>query len=327
MYCKKCGSKLPENAQFCTNCGAKVDDSADNKSAQQTPKANEPMKNKLPKKMSKKAWIIVAIAAVVLICGGFLYNYLTNPKGVWLGDSNADVLDIEGGGTGYFNEYGFDDYNDAITWKRTGFNKIQIKYTDDGKQYVFDAKLENGKLVTPDGENWNAETFKKTNKSESEAKSDVQNYINPTMKSLIDSPRQHIWLRGGNHGNPTQAFKNNPGFDAIYVTQNGKSTCYPIDEKYRLRLSQASKMTDDELINYAKNHLDKQFKVDNETPENQHHLGGSDDKKGTYGTRRGSHFYTGYTSYDPDFSYTDISVVRLPVPNDNANPPCLQFVN
>lgn len=328
MFCRKCGTKLPENAQFCTECGAKVNDEADEKRLNATKENDKSVRKKFP----KKTWIIIAVVAIVLICGGFLYNYMVNPRGVWLGNSNATVLDIESGGVGYFNEYGFSNYNDAITWKRTGFNKIQIKYTDNGEQSVFDAKLENGKLVTEDGQNWDAETYRKTNKSDNEAKVDVEKYMNPTMQSLIDSPKQHIWISATNDDEGIdKCFNSRAYVEGIYVTQNGKGTYYSLSDV--VPINKFNKMTDDEVINYAKTHIDKDEnhgKPSNDRPEGYKNEADDGNKVYQISFDRGKYQYTGFAEVsDPgtlDVS-TNMMFLRINTPNKGSNIPKIQWVN
>ena len=327
MFCKNCGTKLPKDAQFCTKCGVKIDD---NTTKPKSVKGEDgTLKNTPSPKISKKVWGTLVIVIVILVCGGVLLNHISNPKGVWLGNSKADVLDIESGGTGYFDEYGFDPIDASITWKRTGFNTFQIKYTDDGKPAAFDAVLKNGKLVTKDGEDWDAENFEKTNKSVNQAKSAVQSYINPTMNSLIDSPTRHIWLTSYiNDGGPDNLKPSKAEISEVYVTQNGKSTVYSIDKNEEPTFKQIKNMTDDEIINYAKSHLEKDInhgKPGHDMPPKK-----LSDVDGTsqisHGQQIGNYYYTGYAdTYDEFGKTTDFVFVRLPVHDKSAQIPCLQL--
>lgn len=80
MYCKKCGEKMTENADFCVHCGSKTGES------------NEDVSTKKPKKIIP---IIIAVAIfgmASMIAFVFLNtNKTIVPKGLELGMSKEDV--------------------------------------------------------------------------------------------------------------------------------------------------------------------------------------------------------------------------------------------
>ena len=68
MFCPKCGTQLPEGAQFCANCGNQLGDAA----------VNQPAATNTPtsKKANKKLIIILSIClGVLLLLGGGLVAY------------------------------------------------------------------------------------------------------------------------------------------------------------------------------------------------------------------------------------------------------------
>ena len=52
MFCRKCGSKLKENARFCSKCGVSIDDSIEEK--QQVIEIIEEKEEKVDSKAKKK---------------------------------------------------------------------------------------------------------------------------------------------------------------------------------------------------------------------------------------------------------------------------------
>lgn len=82
MFCPKCGTQLPEGAQFCANCGNQLGGAAVNQQAVSN--------NTTSKKANKKLIIILSIClGVLLLFGGGLVAYGA-VTGKFFGDGSAE---------------------------------------------------------------------------------------------------------------------------------------------------------------------------------------------------------------------------------------------
>ncbi|MEM3272292.1 MAG: zinc ribbon domain-containing protein [Metallosphaera sp.] len=78
-YCSKCGTPNEDDAQFCNKCGAALPISSQSQNTSQQSSQNQPSSNQylLPKRSSKKWWIIgIAIVIVVIIIAVIAINDL-----------------------------------------------------------------------------------------------------------------------------------------------------------------------------------------------------------------------------------------------------------
>ncbi len=68
MYCRNCGTNIPDNAMFCTSCGTPIKkaESSENNAVPPQP-VFPPSNDEIPKKSKKKIYISVAAASVVII--------------------------------------------------------------------------------------------------------------------------------------------------------------------------------------------------------------------------------------------------------------------
>lgn len=77
MYCKNCGEKMTENAEFCVHCGGGINDS--------------------PSRKSKKIWGKKFIPVLCVVLVGISYNYYKNHDGKCNVCGEIGVAVLEGG--------------------------------------------------------------------------------------------------------------------------------------------------------------------------------------------------------------------------------------
>lgn len=71
MFCKECGSKIPEGSLFCTECGTPVNNGyTENTGASVTEAIQMPCPAPKPKKKSRKGLLVIVVLLCVILLGG-----------------------------------------------------------------------------------------------------------------------------------------------------------------------------------------------------------------------------------------------------------------
>ena len=85
MFCPECGTKNPDDGNFCENCGAKLEhpQTPASEVAQETRKPKKPRKPRKPMPLAAKIMIpLIAVLIAAGIGGFFILKSITNPKNI-----------------------------------------------------------------------------------------------------------------------------------------------------------------------------------------------------------------------------------------------------
>ena len=95
MYCKHCGTTLPDDIHFCTGCGTQIDTTQDNRPAESgghfgySERIHDPAFARYLKKTNRWSAIFSAILAAAAVIGFYIYgetsSEMDNPQALFIG--------------------------------------------------------------------------------------------------------------------------------------------------------------------------------------------------------------------------------------------------
>ncbi|MGN0692908.1 MAG: zinc-ribbon domain-containing protein [Oscillospiraceae bacterium] len=167
MFCKKCGTPIPEGFSFCSNCGTPAEDVAPEKEKEIIPQNEQPdgrsedgtFSYEAPKRKHIPEFVITIAVVIValIICKIMMVSEFNKLYDLQFGDNYISIGD-------HIDSY-FDDYDYSVRWEGNcsridikGKNHQGVEYrlifvqesADDESTFILESIYVNGTRYTKD---------------------------------------------------------------------------------------------------------------------------------------------------------------------------------